>query len=139
VEINCREHFSVLGYQEIPFSVSSRWFSGTGAIQTYQLEELLGTKLRALYQRKKGRDLFDLYKALTLFQVSSERIIECYYEYMRFVVKNIPTQKQYILNLDEKMKDDEFINDTNFLLRPTEVYNPVDAYDLIKDKLLKYL
>ena len=58
---------------------------------------------------------------------------------MRFVVKNIPTQKQYILNLDEKMKDDEFINDTNFLLRPTEVYNPVDAYDLIKDKLLKYL
>jgi len=29
------------------------------------LEELLGTKLRALYQRRKGRDLFDLAVALT--------------------------------------------------------------------------
>jgi hypothetical protein len=47
------------------------------------------------------------------------------------------TQKQYILNLDEKMKDDEFINDTNFLLRPAEVYNPVDAYNLIKKNFLK--
>ena len=28
-----------------------------------QLDELLGTKLRALYQRKKGRDLFDLFIA----------------------------------------------------------------------------
>ena len=139
VEINCREHFSVLGYREIPFSVSSRWFSGTGTIQTYQFEELLGTKLRALYQRKKGRDLFDLYKALTLSQVSTKKVIECYYEYMRFVVKNIPTQKQYLLNLKDKMKDNEFINDTNFLLRPAEVYNPINAYDLIKENILKNL
>ena len=59
VEVNCREHFSVLGYLESSFSIDTRWFSGTGAIQTYKLEELLGTKLRALYQRKKGRDLYD--------------------------------------------------------------------------------
>jgi len=139
VEINCREHFSILGYREIPFSITARWFSGSANIQTYQLEELLGTKLRALYQRKKGRDLYDLYKALTLSQLSTERIIECYYEYMRFVVTNIPTQKQYILNLEEKMKDDEFINDTNFLLRPTENYDPVEAYELVKEKLLARL
>lgn len=60
LEINSREHFSVLGYIRQSFSVKSRWFSGTAAIPTYQLDELLGTKLRALYQRKKGRDLFDL-------------------------------------------------------------------------------
>ena len=33
--------------------------SGKCEITTYSLNELLGTKLRALYQRKKGRDLFD--------------------------------------------------------------------------------
>lgn len=54
IEINSREHFLVLGYIRQPFSVKSRWFSGTTAIPTYQLDELLGTRLRALYQRKKG-------------------------------------------------------------------------------------
>jgi predicted nucleotidyltransferase component of viral defense system len=64
VEINSREHFSVFGFTKMPFSVSSRWYSGSAGITTYELNELLGTKLRALYQRRKGRDLFDLAVAL---------------------------------------------------------------------------
>lgn len=55
VEINTREHFAVHGFQRVPFSVTSRWFEGACTIPTYELDELLGTKLRALYQRKKGR------------------------------------------------------------------------------------
>jgi hypothetical protein len=31
----------------------SRWFQGSAKLVTCELEELLGTKLRALYQRKK--------------------------------------------------------------------------------------
>jgi predicted nucleotidyltransferase component of viral defense system len=50
--------------QKLILTNDTIWFSGTGAIQTYKLEELLGTKLRALYQRKKGKDLYDLYKAI---------------------------------------------------------------------------
>lgn len=61
VEINSREHFNVLGLERKQFEVRSRWFSGAASIVTYALDELLGTKLRALYQRKKGRDLFDLW------------------------------------------------------------------------------
>lgn len=61
VETNCREHFTVLGLKKISFKVESSWFNGSCEITTYQLEELLGTKLRALYQRRKGRDLFDLH------------------------------------------------------------------------------
>jgi predicted nucleotidyltransferase component of viral defense system len=57
VEINSREHFTVYGLQQHRFDVSSRWFSGSADVRTYELDELLGTKLRALYQRKKGRDL----------------------------------------------------------------------------------
>lgn len=63
VEINTREHFSLHGYVEERFRVDSRWFTGEAPIRTYRVEELLGTKLRALYQRKKGRDLFDLWYA----------------------------------------------------------------------------
>ena len=64
VEINTREHFAVEGFKEIPFEVNSRWYNGSCSILSYALNELLGTKLRALYQRKKGRDLFDLAIAL---------------------------------------------------------------------------
>jgi predicted nucleotidyltransferase component of viral defense system len=64
VEINTREHFTVFGFAASPFAVSSRWFAGDCEITTYDLNELLGTKLRALYQRRKGRDLFDLALAL---------------------------------------------------------------------------
>jgi predicted nucleotidyltransferase component of viral defense system len=54
VEINSREHFTVLGFDKRDFSVQSRWYSGSASILTYHLDELLGTKMRALYQRKKG-------------------------------------------------------------------------------------
>src|SRR6185312_1319592 len=60
VEINTHEHFTELGYQNRQLSVRSRWFTGVADILTYSIDELMGTKLRALYQRRKGRDLFDL-------------------------------------------------------------------------------
>lgn len=49
LEINSREHFTELGYVHTPFEVGSRWWSGTAAITTFALDEMLGTKLRALY------------------------------------------------------------------------------------------
>lgn len=54
--------------------MGNSWFSGRSELTTYALEELLGTKLRALYQRKKGRDLFDLQKALTSTEVKRHYI-----------------------------------------------------------------
>ena len=60
IEINTREHFTVLGHVSPTHSVDNGWFRGAAEIRSYRLEELLGTKLRALFQRKKGRDLFDL-------------------------------------------------------------------------------
>ena len=48
VEINCFEHFNELGLVKIPFSVDNSWFTGQCELTTYRLNELLGTKLRAL-------------------------------------------------------------------------------------------
>ena len=53
VEINCFEHFNELGLVKIPFSVDNSWFTGQCELTTYRLNELLGTKLRALYSVKK--------------------------------------------------------------------------------------
>ena len=64
VEINSREHFTELGHARVPIRVDNRWFTGEAEVTSYHLDELLATKLGALYQRKKGRDLFDLWFAL---------------------------------------------------------------------------
>lgn len=99
IEINCFEHFNELGLVKVPFSLENSWFSGNCELTTYTLNELLGTKLRALYQRKKGRDLFDLYKALSITDADPEIIIRCYKRYMDFSVSQPPTYKQFILNI----------------------------------------
>lgn len=79
IEINCFEHFNELGLVKIPFVVENSGLTGRCGITTYQLNELLGTKLRALYQRKKGRDLFDLYVALTKTEVDVDELMRCYH------------------------------------------------------------
>ncbi len=70
IEINTRECFAVYDRLLEPFSVVSDWFSGTANVNTYQFEELIATKLRALYQRKKGRDLFDLWVAFQHHEIA---------------------------------------------------------------------
>lgn len=60
LEINCKEHFNVFDWVDFPIKIENDLFSGDAKIKTYSINELLGTKLRALYQRSKGRDLFDL-------------------------------------------------------------------------------
>ena len=137
IEINCREHFNVLGVKEVPFQVENSWFTGTCNIISYELEELLGTKLRALYQRRKGRDLFDLYWAITSNNPDFEKLIHCYREYMKFVVKQLPTKKMYILNMDEKITDPEFTGDIFGLLRPGVQYDNKKAYEVVKHILEK--
>jgi predicted nucleotidyltransferase component of viral defense system len=140
IETNCREHFSILGWEKKPFSVNSEWFKGDCNLTTYTLEELLGTKLRALYQRRKGRDLFDLWKALTTAKVNPELVIKCYKEYMSFSLeKAIPTKKQFILNLEAKRNDAEFLGDTVALLRPEEKYNQDEAFELVLKNLVELM
>jgi predicted nucleotidyltransferase component of viral defense system len=83
VEINSREHFTVFGIARVRFKVESRWFEGEAEIGTYTLDELLGTKLRALYQRRKSRDLFDLATALETTKADAARVVQSFSEYMR--------------------------------------------------------
>jgi len=138
VETNTREHFTVHGLQQFPFEVKSSWFNGKCELTTYRLEELLGTKLRALYQRRKGRDLYDMHIALTQqTDLDREALLHSYREYMKFSVQNPPSRKEFLLNLEAKMKDAEFLGDTTALLRPDVPYNPEVAYQLVRTQLIE--
>jgi predicted nucleotidyltransferase component of viral defense system len=139
VETNCREHNSVVDVELKNYEVKSSWFQGSCEIKTFQVEELLATKLRALYQRKKGRDLYDLYKAISLNSPDSQKVLKNYDAYMRASTAKAPTRNQFLNNLDEKIKDDLFLRDTDSLLRPEEKYDPDGAYNLIRKELIDKL
>ncbi|MFY0600705.1 MAG: nucleotidyl transferase AbiEii/AbiGii toxin family protein [Cyclobacteriaceae bacterium] len=132
IEINCREHFNVLGWKTFPFEVKSDWFSGKAEITTYHLDELLGTKLRALYQRSKGRDLFDLHYAHEQVSIDVDKMLHCYSKYMAFAVKKPPTAKQFLLNLEEKQSSRGFTGDMEALLRSGISYDEKKAFEWVK-------
>lgn len=138
IEVNTREHFAVFPIQQRLYSVKSRWFSGNCKVNTYSLEELLATKLRALYQRKKGRDLFDLWYGLTKGKANPERIAKAFGSYVEFRELKI-TRKQLRKNLLLKIKDRNFSADTRPLLRPDIDYSVEDAFACLDEKLLSVL
>ena len=137
IEINTREHFNVLGLKQIPYRVENGWFSGECILTGYELEELLGTKLRALYQRRKGRDLFELYWALKNQQIDTEKLIRCYKTYIQFSVDRPPTQKQFFANMEEKMTDCEFLEDIHIILKPGVEYNNNEAWEVVKKEIIE--
>jgi predicted nucleotidyltransferase component of viral defense system len=78
VEIATREREAFDPPRTVPFAVENPWFTGQAEIATYSREELLATKLRALLQRDKGRDLLDLAHALAIFpDLDKARVVEC--------------------------------------------------------------
>ena len=75
VEINTREHEALLGYRRYPFMVASDGYSVQAVLVPFEPEELLGTKLRALLQRRKHRDFFDRHRGLTQFDMVPDRVV----------------------------------------------------------------
>ncbi len=138
LEINCKEHFNVLDWVDFPFEIESEWFSGKAEIKTYNINELLGTKLRALYQRSKGRDLFDLDYSRQKIGINYSQIINCFKEYISFATGNRPpSRKKFLLNIEEKENSAEFTGDMEALLRPEINYKQTEAFDWLKTELIE--
>lgn len=137
IEINCREQFNVLDWVDFPFAVQSDWFEGNCKIRTYNINELLGTKLRALYQRSKGRDLFDLDYARRNNEINFDEILKCFRQYIVFATeKKPPSQKEFLQNIEVKEDDPYFIGDMEALLRSDIEYNQKTAFEWLKNELL---
>lgn len=139
IEINSREHFAVHGFTTVPFEVRSRWFEGTADIATYDLDELLGTKLRALYQRKKGRDLFDLATALTNQATDPERLVTCFSSYMSHGGADPVTRAMFERNIALKLKDRQFAADIGPLLAANYAWDMQAAAEIVSTNLIARL
>jgi len=135
VEINTREHFAVQGLPNLPFHVYSRWFEGKCEITTFTLEELLATKVRALYQRRKGRDLFDLWYGLTKSSANAVKTVKIFKEYMR-AEGHVIRGNIFMKNLEDKMKHPGFIEDVTPLLAADVDYNTEEAFSLISKEIV---
>jgi predicted nucleotidyltransferase component of viral defense system len=137
IEINTREHFTVLGFQSRPFSVDNPWFRGGADVKTYALDELMGTKLRALYQRRKSRDLFDLWFCIDRDLVNPDQVVACFLQYMSHQGHSV-TRAQFEQNLHGKEADPEFMDDILPLLNAAAVrYEPVQAMALVRRVLIE--
>ena len=121
-----------------PFGVKSQWFLGKCSIKTYSINELLGTKLRALYQRRKGRDLYDLWLGLTRGNANPTQVVKVFKAYMS-AEGHAVSLIEFRSNLAAKMKRKDFLGDTNSLLRPQVEYNPVEAYRIVDEQILSVL
>ncbi|MEQ8908605.1 MAG: nucleotidyl transferase AbiEii/AbiGii toxin family protein [Vicingaceae bacterium] len=140
LEINCREHSNVMDWVHFPFEVQSEWFKGECKIRTYNINELLGTKLRALYQRSKGRDLFDLNYARLNKNINVDDIIQCFQQYTEFATeKKPPSKKEFLLNIEAKENDPAFTGDMEGLLRPKISYNQQEAFDWLKTAVISQM
>ena len=139
IEVNTREHGSELDLLEIPFQVENGWFTGQATVKTYQLEELISTKLRALFQRKKGRDLFDLYQVLLNYQnVDPLLTVHCFKSYLQKEGLSV-SQAMFEENMFYKLQDEFFTEDIIPLLPANIQYNVRQAYKLSHEKLISAL
>jgi hypothetical protein len=121
VEVNTFERATARPLIHVRHAVASPWFTGEAEVQTFDLAELVATKIRALFQRSKGRDLFDLWLAITRLGVTPEELAACFGPYR----PEGYTARRAELNLRDKLQSDSFRDD----LRPLVGEWP-DGYDI---------
>ena len=101
-----------------------------------KLNELLGSKLRALFQRRKGRDLFDLWFALTREMVEPSQVLTCFEQYTRFLKTPI-TRVRFEKNLTKKLDQQTFVEDTESLISRDLDYDIREAVHLVHENIIK--
>jgi len=84
-------------------------------INTYSIEELIATKLRALYDRLKGRDIYDLYFLSSFyFDRMHVRKLVLYYFYRS---KKIFDLKLFFKNISNKFMSGKYVDDVSNFIR----------------------
>jgi predicted nucleotidyltransferase component of viral defense system len=140
VEANVTERKPHLSVVEIPFSFSFRDKSIQTQIKGYDIHEMLGTKMRAMFQRNRGRDLFDLYWALTKSTnpVDPSAIIKSFQHYMKEEGTKAG-RAEFVGILEAHLHDRGFCSDMEPLLRSGIDYDPQSAGRFVRTHLLSLL
>jgi predicted nucleotidyltransferase component of viral defense system len=140
VEANVTERKPHRQIVPIAFEFPFRGSPVQAKLNGYDLHEMLGTKMRALFQRKRGRDLFDLYWALIADQakVDPALVIESFLHYLK-QEGGAAARAEFIAILDAHLADPGFCSDMEQLLRVGLTYDPQQAGVVVKDRLLNLL
>lgn len=136
IESNVAETTPYGDYLMHPFEMESRWWLGRASVRTFNLDEMLGTKLRALYERRKGRDLFDLWAVLTQLEVADAEVVATLGHYQERRGRQTFTYPQLRQNLLGKLSNAAFLDDlAPLVVVPPELYDPPRAADLVLSRL----
>ena len=138
IEINTTEHFQVMPLKYEPFTIKSEWFSGSCEIVTYELAELLATKLRALYQRRKGRDLFDLWHICRHVQVDINQVINIFQQYCA-KDELLISKELFQKNLELKRLNKDFQVDMNVLLPHQTPWDFDEAFEFVQNQIISQI
>lgn len=139
VETNVTERRSHRGIVSKDFAFELGGATLRCALRSFDLHEILGTKLRALFQRAQGRDLFDLYHALrTDPSIDARAVVDAFVHYMER--ERTPAHREtFVALLEERLRDRGFRSDMHSLLRPGIEYDVRAAAALVTQKLLALL
>lgn len=127
IEINTRERNTYDTPKAFTYTVKNPWFSGQAELPSFSNEEMLATKLRALLQRDKGRDLFDLSHALTVFaDLDLDSITSIFLQYLRAQQQKL-SRAQGEERMFAKLANPGFLTDVRPLLSVEQAEKLTDA------------
>lgn len=113
VEISFVERFAIL--EPVGKTLSIPTSESQVTVNTYRLEELTSTKLRALYGRRKGRDIYDLFRiADHELNHAAVRKMVLYYFYRAYQIFHYST---FVANVEQKIAKRSFRDDVRGLIR----------------------
>jgi predicted nucleotidyltransferase component of viral defense system len=136
IEIKSHEDFGHV----VPrlYAVPDLPVGNSAVVPTYELDELLATKLRALYQRRKGRDLFDLWWAHEHADPDPTRIVALLGEYQAAAGRPMIRASEFRANLAAK-RVPSFLEEVRPLLRLDVAYDPAGALDWVEATFIPLL
>ena len=126
-------------HDRMELTMKSRWFAGSCQVTTFSLNELLGTKMRALFQRRKGRDLYDLWLGLQHQTATPRRIVTVFEAYMKATANQV-SRVEYLDNLAAKITHPGFLSDLPPLLAEgAGDYDPRLAFKDVRERLVAFI
>ena len=103
-----------------------------------ELPELIATKLRALYQRRKGRDLFHVWYVADRKLINLNQVFDIFAKYCAYNDVQI-SREEFIKNLEQKKDNRDFHVDMSLLLPSKLHWNFDEAYQFVVDNVISRL
>lgn len=145
VEINVSEREPVFPLVTLPYTVALPDGAVTVPVVSYDVNEMLGTKMRALLQRDKARDLFDLSHAWARGQpgahggqIQPTEVTRAFSIYMAREGTEV-TRERFENDLGRKLSLASFRADISDVLAPDVNYDVASAAEVVRDVFLVHL